>query len=65
MLFLCRKRKNSRQTGEVEQRTKVVEVFCREEALGKLLCLILGCLNEVWGGEGSGDLRKSFASKVD
>ncbi|MBC7109203.1 MAG: IS256 family transposase, partial [Methanomassiliicoccales archaeon] len=42
---------------EVKRRTKVVEVFCGEEAVEKLLYLVLSHLDEV--PEGFGDLRKS------
>uniref|UniRef100_A0A7V4DG63 IS256 family transposase n=1 Tax=Candidatus Caldatribacterium californiense TaxID=1454726 RepID=A0A7V4DG63_9BACT len=34
---------------EVKRRTKVVEVFCSEEAAEKLLYLVLSALNEAWG----------------
>lgn len=34
---------------EVKRRTKVVEVFCGEEAVEKLLYLVLSHLNEAWG----------------
>ena len=34
---------------EVKRRTKVVEVFCSEEAAEKLLYLVLSALDEVWG----------------
>ena len=34
---------------EVKRRTKVVEVFCSEEAAEKLLYLVLSQLDEVWG----------------
>ena len=34
---------------EVKRRTKVVEVFCGEEAAEKLLYLILSELDETWG----------------
>jgi len=33
----------------VKRRTKVVEVFCSEEAAEKLLYLVLSALDEVWG----------------
>ena len=34
---------------EVKRRTKVMEVFCGEEAVEKLLCLVLSGLNERLG----------------
>jgi transposase-like protein len=34
---------------EVKRRTKVVEVFCGEEAVAKLLYLVLSHLDEAWG----------------
>jgi len=34
---------------EVKRRTKVVEVFCGEEAVVKLLYLVLSHLDEAWG----------------
>ncbi|MBC7109094.1 MAG: transposase, partial [Methanomassiliicoccales archaeon] len=34
---------------EVKRRMKVVEVFCGEEAVEKLLYLVLSHLNEAWG----------------
>jgi transposase-like protein len=34
---------------EVKRRTKVVEVFCREEAAEKLLYLVLSELDQAWG----------------
>ncbi|HDM60124.1 MAG TPA: hypothetical protein ENF96_00525 [Archaeoglobus veneficus] len=34
---------------EVKRRTKVVEVFCGEGAVEKLLHLVLNQLNEAWG----------------
>jgi len=34
---------------EVKRRTKVVEVFCSEEAAEKLLYLVLSQLDEAWG----------------
>jgi len=34
---------------EVKRRTKVVEVFCSEEAAEKLLYLVLSELDEAWG----------------
>jgi len=34
---------------EVKRRTKVVEVFCSEEAAEKLLYLVLRALDEAWG----------------
>ena len=33
---------------EVKRRTKVVEVFCGEEAVAKLLYLVLSHLDEAW-----------------
>ncbi|MBC7218418.1 MAG: transposase [Candidatus Caldatribacterium sp.] len=38
-----------RLTKGVKRRTKVVEVFCGEEAVEKLLYLVLSHLNEAWG----------------
>jgi len=35
---------------EVKRRTKVVEVFCGEGAVEKLLYLVLSRLDEAWGG---------------
>jgi transposase-like protein len=34
---------------EVKRRTKVVEVFCDEGAVGNLLYLVLSQLDEAWG----------------
>jgi len=34
---------------EVKRRTKVVEVFCSEEAAEKLLYLVVSALDEIWG----------------
>jgi len=48
-----------RLTEEVKRRTKVVEVFCGEKAVGKPLYLVLGHLNGRGEPEGSGDLWKS------
>jgi len=40
-----------RLSKEVKRRAKVVEVFCGEEAVEKLLYLVLSHLDEAWGGQ--------------
>ena len=44
---------------EVKRRTKVVEVFCEEDAVAKLLYIILSQLDEAEELVSSEDLRKS------
>jgi transposase-like protein len=47
--FLNRPNQLERLAKEVKRRTTVVEVFCGEGAVEKLLCLILSHLDEVRG----------------